>query len=88
MTGLVNRKPRPITCPKCGCDEVRFVEDVAVFYEIQGRNEAGQILVDTTSRSESEMGHNLRLACWDSGCMHTWPLSEDWSIEWVDGEGS
>jgi hypothetical protein len=77
-----------LKCPLCGCDELRLIEDVAVFYELDGLGEDGKIRVDNTSRDESEMAHNHRLACWDSGCMATFPLPESMEIEWTDGEAA
>lgn len=66
-----------ITCPECGCDRIRYVEDISCYREVLGRDPGNdshdeRVVVDGLYKTEGydEEATNQRFQC--AECCHEW----------------
>jgi hypothetical protein len=71
-----------ITCPECGYNGVRYVEDISCYREVYSLAD-GVLEIDGLYKTDGydEDGQNPRLQC--EHCCHEWPIPEDLELDFV-----
>lgn len=78
----------PITCPECGYDSIRYVEDISCYREVLGRDPGNdddrdaRLVVDCLYKTDGyDDGTNPRFQC--GSCCHEWPCPDGDEIDFV-----
>jgi hypothetical protein len=63
---------QPAVCPKCGGNQILFLEDVPLKRRVLGVYPDGRYSIHSFYVALDELGQNNRLAC--DSCNHEWPI--------------
>ncbi len=77
-------KPKPLTCPECGCAELQLIETTTRYYALESATTALVRAIPDWPPDIDDEGENQRLRC--SACTHEWPIPKGTAFDFEGGE--
>jgi len=74
--------PSDFTCPNGHSDDIRYLEDITNYRQVEGFDEEGNLRVDGLYHTDGyDDGNNPRLSCGE--CGEEFPIPDDLEIDFV-----
>lgn len=76
-----DRKDVP-RCSQCGVEQLEMIEGALLVREVMGRNEDGELIINSSYTVYDEGAENPRIMC--KCCGHSYDLGEDTQVQFVN----